>query len=126
MININERVITIKEKSIYELVMADTLDPQEGKAKPPVQRAHQIIGPRFERPSGCPHLFDGKGSVSEGSLPATTDVNRALLDMLDVVRELAAMETEIEEYIVEDDKARKRMKSEGGCPGLCYQLYRTR
>jgi len=27
-ININERLITVKEKSIYELVLADTLDPQ--------------------------------------------------------------------------------------------------
>ncbi len=34
-INIYERLITVKEKSIYEFVLADTLDPQREKPNLP-------------------------------------------------------------------------------------------
>lgn len=118
MININERLITVKEKSIYEFVLADTLDPKREKPNLPPSVHTKLLDRGSSDPLVARTFLTAKAVFQRNHFPASIDVNRALLYMLDVVRELAAMETEIDDYILENEKACKIYNERIGSPGF--------
>jgi len=107
MININERLITIKEKSIYEFVLADTLDPERKRPNLPPNMHTKLLDRGSNDELVARTFLTAKTVFNHKHFPDSINANKALLDVLDVVKELAAMETEIAAYKVEHDKACK-------------------
>jgi hypothetical protein len=107
MVNINEHLITIKEKSIYEFVLADTLDPERKRPNLPPNMHTKLLDRGSEDELVARTFLTAKTVFNHKHYPDSVNANKALLDMLDVVKELAAMETEIAAYNVEHNKACK-------------------
>jgi hypothetical protein len=118
MININEHLITVKEKSIYDFVLADTLDPQRENPNLP-SSVHEKIMDRGASDSIVARTFlTAKAVLQRSHFPASIDINKALLKMLDLAKEMAAMQSEIEEYRLAHDTACRSYEERKGLPGF--------
>jgi len=127
MINIGERLFIIKEKSVYELVMADEIDPnrQNPNLPPTSQRLIVELGIESEMFSRtfltAVRLFDPE------FLHSTINTSQTLLLTLEIVQELATMEKEIadlikteklETGIYEDRKTKKQHHAIPSIPNI--------
>jgi len=117
-INIYERLITVKEKSIYELVLADTLDPRRERPGLPSSIHTKILDRGADDPLVARMFLTAKALFDYKHYPATIDVRQGLLDVLDVVKELIAMQEAIGEYYLEHEKACKAYEERKGVPGF--------
>lgn len=118
MIKINERLIAVKEKSIYDFVLADTLDPERNKPNLPPSVQTKLLDKGANDLLVARTFLTAKAVFQSSYFPPSIDVGKVLLDMLDLVRELAAMDTEIEAYKLEYDKACEAYEAKKGTPGF--------
>jgi hypothetical protein len=105
--NINGRLITIKDRSIYELVMADTVDPKRERPNLPPNIQTKLLSRGADDPIVARVLRTAKALFNSKHYPSTIDLNTGLLEMLEVVKELIAMQEEVEDFNREYDKACK-------------------
>jgi hypothetical protein len=115
-ININERLIIVKEKSIYEFVLADTLDPKRERPNLPSSVHTKILDRGSDDPVVARIFLTAKALFDTNYYPDSINVRKALLHTLEVVKELRAMEKEIEGYNSEHDKACNAYEERKGVP----------
>jgi hypothetical protein len=118
MININDHVIMVKEKSIYQLVLADTMDPKRERPDLPPSVHTKLLDQGADDPFVARVFLTAKAVFDPNHYPANIDVRRGLWIMLDVVRELVAMREEIEGYSTEYANACKDFEERNGVPGF--------
>ena len=105
MLNVGGRLLIIKERSVYELRMADDIDPK--RENPNVPRASQrlIVDLGTESELFSRVFLTAKQLFKSEYLPDSINPDELLFLTLEVVQELAALEKEITEYIEVEEKA---------------------
>lgn len=113
MIKIGERLIVLKERSIYEFMMADDVDPERTNIKLPSNIQKLIIEQGSESEMVSRVFLTANILFNKGKFEAEIDTKKALTLTLDLIQELSILETEIQSYLnkekeVSDDYEAKR------------------
>lgn len=103
--NIAGRLLIIKERSVYELIMADDIDPKRENPNltPTSHRLVVSLGTQSEIFSRT--FLQAKRLFRSEYLPTTIDVPQTLWLTLELVQEIAALDKEINEFIAAENKA---------------------
>ena len=102
--NIAGRLLVIKERSVYELIMADDIDPKRENPNltPMSHRLVVDLGTKSEIFSRT--FLTAKRLFRSDYLPSIIDVPQTLWLTLELVQEIAVMDKEINNYISTEDK----------------------
>jgi hypothetical protein len=104
MIKIGERLLILKEKSIYEFVMADNIDPERTNIKLPNNIHKQIIDQGSESEIVSKVFLTANALFNKGKFDEDVDIQKALNLTLDLIQELAILESEIESYLGKEEE----------------------
>lgn len=99
MITIGKKLIVLKEKSIYELMMADTIDPERTNVGLPNMIQKLIINKGEESEIVGKTFLTAKTLFRAGFFDSKIDINEILKLSLDLLIELATLEREIIQYL---------------------------
>ena len=105
MINLNGRIFAIKERSVYELLQADDIDPQRVNPQIPRMTQRLIVKLGTESEILSRTFLAAKTILRKEYLPSI-DVDKALTLTLELVQELNALSLEIREYQNEEKLAK--------------------
>lgn len=115
MLNINdERLLIIKERAIYEMQTADDIDPERTNINLPntIQKLHIEQGAESELV--CKTLLTANSLFNKGYLNDGIDVKKLLELSLELLQELVALESEINEYLEKEKKINQDYYSQEG------------
>lgn len=104
MITVGERLLVIKGKGIYEIKLADQVDPDRTNIDAP-NTSQRIL------PFGSDHLWVGSvvltgyGLLKSTYLPKEIDCNRAMALVLDIAQDIAAMHELVKKYLEAQEAA---------------------
>jgi hypothetical protein len=103
--NIAGRLLIIKERSVYELILADDIDPKRENPNltPTSHRLVVSLGTQSEIFSRT--FLQAKRLFRTEYLPSTIDVPQTLWLTLELVQEIAVLDKEINDYIAIEKKA---------------------
>lgn len=99
MIKIGERLIVIKERSIYEFMMADDVDPERTNIKLPNNIQKLIFDQGSESEMVSRVFLTANILFNKGKFEKTIDTEKALTLTLDLIQEISILETEIQSYL---------------------------
>lgn len=102
MFNLDKKLLIIKERAIYELTFADDIDPKRENPNLPINMQRLILKLGSDSEMVCRTFLTAKRLFKEEFLPASISSNQALLLSIEVLQELAAMESEIANYLEEE------------------------
>jgi hypothetical protein len=105
MINIGGRMIVIKERSIYEMVFADTIDPERTNINLPATIHKLVINKGTESETVSRIFLTAKTIFKTEYLRDGINVDNILGLAIDMLSEIALLENEITEYLTEEEKA---------------------
>lgn len=114
MFKMGERSIVIKEKAIYEFMLADQIDPKRENLNIPTNVQRLLLKQGAESPMVCKTFLTAKRLLLAGSLHGVLDTDRALLVSLEALQELAIMEDEINVYLDEENRVSKEYEVRKG------------
>lgn len=123
MIGIDGLLYIIKEKSIYEFMMADYIDPQRTNINLPTNMQRLIINQGYNSELVGRTLLTAK-TLFKTDLFDENTVNKVLKLSIELIQELSILEKEINEYLHEEVKAngeyeeRKNMKVSYAIPSI--------
>src|ERR1035437_5135417 len=106
MYNLNGRLLTIKEKSVYEVIFADELDPQRENPNLPLNTQRLLLTIGTESELFCRSFLTAKRMFSKNYLSEVISVEKALELALELVIELNIMNDEITDYIKTEERAK--------------------
>jgi hypothetical protein len=116
MIKIGERLIILKEKSIYEFMMADDIDPERTNIKLP-NNIHKLIIDQGSESEMVSKIFLTANTLfNKGTFDKSVDVQKALNLTLDLIQELAILESEINSYLKKEEEVSKEYESKRDKP----------
>lgn len=115
MVKIGERLIIIKEKSIYEFMMADDIDPERTNINLPNNIHKLIINQGADSELVSRTFLTAKTLFKQEFFDNTVDITKALTLSLDIIQEMAVLKKEINDYLrkekdVSDEYEEKRNK----------------
>lgn len=103
--NVGGRLLIIKERSIYEMVFADTIDPQRTNINLP-QTIHKLIIDKGTESEIVARTFlTAKTIFRPQYIPATIDCDKLLSLTIDMLSEFSLLEKGIREYQETENKA---------------------
>ncbi len=102
MTKIGERLIVIKEKSIYETLMADTIDPKRTNINLPNIIHKLIINQGVDSEMVGRTFLTAKTLFQRVNFEEAIDTDKAITLSLDVLHELAALQNEINDYLTKE------------------------
>lgn len=103
--NLGERLLVIKEKSIYELRMADDIDPDRENPDVPLSTQKLILPLGMTSEMVSRTFLTARRLFKPEYFAITFDKNIALSLALEVIQELAALDKEITDYLVAEQTA---------------------
>lgn len=122
--NVGGRLIIIKERSVYEFSLADSIDPKRQHPNLPPSTQKLIVNLGTESEIFSRTFLTAKRLFKSEFLPTTIDTTQALFLTLEVVQELAALDSEISDYLNLEKKAcddyeeRKNKKLDHAVPSI--------
>lgn len=105
MYNLGGRTIVIKEKSIYELRLADDIDPNRENPNMPLSTQKLILSLGATSEIFSRTFLTAKRLFKPEYFTIAFDLNVALSLSLEVIQELAVLDEEIAEYLAAEKKA---------------------
>ena len=104
MFPLDSELLLITQKAIYEVKMADQLDPKRENPNIPhnVQRRILDLGTDSEFVGRT--LLTAKALFKKEFLPSPIDINRALVLTFEALRDIIAMDSVAKEYILAEQK----------------------
>lgn len=103
MITIGDRLIAVKEHSVYELIMADKVDPQRKTASIPNMIQKKLIDKGPNEPMVAKTLLTAKGLFQPGSFDKEI-INKVIDLGLEALIEFSLLNKEVHEYIELENK----------------------
>jgi hypothetical protein len=116
MFNLNGRLIMIKERAIYETMMADDIDPDRTNIGLPPHIQRLLINKGTESEMASRTFLTAKNLFQARFFKNTIDVTRAMFLSLDLLQELAVLEKEINEYLTKEETVSKEFEERRGKP----------
>lgn len=116
MIKIGERLIILKEKSIYEFMMADDIDPERTNIKLPNNIHKLIIDQGSESEIVSKVFLTANTLFNKGKFDESVDIPKALNLTLDLIQELAILESEINSYLKKEEEVSAEYESKRDKP----------
>lgn len=105
MLPIAGRMLVIKERSVYEILMADDIDPNRANPNIPSSSQRLIVNLGTESEIFSRTFLTAKRIFKSEFFPSTIDTTQLLFLTLEVVQELAALDKEVVEYLNAEKKA---------------------
>lgn len=102
--NVGGRLLIIKERSIYEMTFADTIDPQRTNINLPPTIHKLIIDKGTESETVARTFLTAKTIFRQQYLPSTINCDQLLSLTIDMLSEFSLLEKEIREYQEIEDK----------------------
>jgi hypothetical protein len=102
--NVGGRLLIIKERSIYEMIFADTIDPQRTNINLPPTIHKLIIDKGTESETVARTFLTAKTIFKPDYLPSTINCETLLSLTIDMLSEISLLEKEIREYQEIEDK----------------------
>ena len=103
--NIGGRILIIKQRSIYEMVLADTIDPQRTNISLPPTIHKLIINKGTESEIVSRIFLTAKSVFSSDYIVNTVDCNKILSLAIDMLSEMSLLEQEILGYQEKENAA---------------------
>lgn len=116
MIKIGERLIVLKERSIYEFMMADDVDPERTNIKLPNNIQKLIIDQGSESEMVSRVFLTANILFNKGKFENTIDTEKALTLTLDLIQELSILESEIQSYLNKEKEVSEEYESKRNKP----------
>lgn len=116
MIKIGDRLIILKEKSIYEFIMADDVDPERTNIKLPNNIHKLIIDEGSESEMVSRVFLTANILFNKGKFETEIDTEKALTLTLDLIQELSILETEIQSYLDKEKEVSEDYESKRNQP----------
>ncbi len=107
MINMGDKTIVVKEKALYEFMLADQIDPKRENPNIPSNIQRLLLKQGADSPMVCKTFLTAKRLLQAGSLYGVVDTDRSLQVSLEALQELAVMESEINDYLGEENRVAK-------------------
>lgn len=111
MIKIGERLIILKEKSIYEFMMADDVDPERTNINLPSNIHKRLIDKGSESEMVGRVFLTANTLMNKGRFEGSIKIEKALNLTLDLIQELAILESEIEIFLSTENEVSKEYES---------------
>lgn len=102
--NVGGRLLIIKERSIYEMIFADAIDPQRTNINLPPTIHKLIIDKGTESETVARTFLTAKTIFKSQYIPSTINCDWLLSLTIDMLSEFSLLEKEIREYQVVEDK----------------------
>lgn len=99
MFEFNDTLLIIKERAVYELVLADSIDPKRENFDLPTDIQRLILNGGTESELVCRSFLTAKRLFKEHYLLETIDSKKVLGLSLELTKELVALDNEINEYL---------------------------
>jgi len=99
MFNLNDRLLIVKERAVYELILADSIDPNRENFDLPTNIQRLVLNCGTESELVCRSFLTAKRLFKEHYLLETIDSNKILGLSLELTKELVAFNDEINEYL---------------------------
>lgn len=104
MFDVGNRHLILKERSIYEFILADQVDPERTNAKLPTQIQRLVLDRGAHSDIVCRSFLTAKRLIDTQFLGSEFDVQKALTISLDVLIELCVLGNEINAYLAQEQK----------------------
>lgn len=111
---IGERLFIIKEKSIYEFIMADDIDPERTNINLPNNMHKRIINQGIESEIVSRIFITAKNLFKQSQLNKGIDADKALLLSLELLQEMAILQEEINNYLQKEEDVVEEYKAKTG------------
>lgn len=124
MFNLNGRLIIIKEKAIYEFMMADSIDPERENPNLPTNIQQKLMAQGADSKTVSKIFLTAKMLFRPELFDNSIDVSRATELSLELLQEVIVLEKEINEYLEIEKKQsdeytdRKEKKSSFAIPTI--------
>lgn len=118
---VGKRLIVIKEKSIYETVTADDIDPLRTNINLPTMGHKLIIKQGADSQIVGSTFLTAKTLFQRAYFDELIDTDKAISLSLDVLHELSALQVEINNYLLEEDRIAKEYEQKKSLP-LTYWI----
>ncbi len=116
MIKIGKRLIILKERSIYEFMMADDIDPERTNIMLPNNIHKLLIDQGSESEMVSKVFLTANTLFNKGKFDENIDVPKVLNLVLDLIQELAILESEIKNYLEKEEEVSAEYESKRGKP----------
>lgn len=114
MVNLNGKLIVLKEKAIYEFKMADNVDPERENPNLPTNIQQKLVNQGSESELVSKLLIGPKMLLRSEFFEDSLDVNRATELSLELLQETIMLEKEINEYLeIEKKESEEYNKRKG-------------
>jgi hypothetical protein len=102
--DIGGRILVIKEKSIYEVIMADTIDPNRTNINLPPTIQKLIINKGSESETVSRTLLTAMTLFRSENILNFVDCNKVIGLTIDLLSEISILQKEIDEYVETENK----------------------
>ena len=103
--NVGGRLLIIKERAIYEMIMADSIDPERTNINLPTTIQKLIIDKGTESEVVSRTLLTAMTLFNKDYIVDTIDCNKIISLTIDLLSEISVLEKEINEYQFAEDNA---------------------
>lgn len=114
MFKIGERLIIIKEKSIYEFILADEIDPERKNIDLPNHIQKQIIDKGTESEIVARTFLTAKNLFKREFINDDIEVNQALNLTIDLLYEISELDKEVSDYKLKETEEREKYEANKG------------
>jgi hypothetical protein len=114
MIEVDGAFIIVKERAMYEFMLADKVDPKRENPKLALHIQQRILDRGSEDEIVCKTFLTGKRLFNKNRYPETINCKEALALSLEAAKELVALENEIKSYLAVEDAAVKDYDAKKG------------
>jgi hypothetical protein len=121
MCKVGERTIIVKEKSLYELILADQIDPKRENPDLPNNMQQLVLNRGTDSEMVCKTFLTAYGLLTSSFLHPSVNGEKGLILSLEVLKELVALDEEIMEYMQMEAKAIKEYQDRIG-KSLSYAI----
>lgn len=99
MFNLGNKLILIKENAVYELVLADSIDPKRENPNLPLNTHKLLLKIGAHSAMFCRTFLTAKNLLREEFLLKTINTNKGLHLAFEIVQELQILSNEIDEFL---------------------------
>ena len=103
MVKVGNRTIVIKEKSIYEIFMADNIDPERKNINLPSNIQKILFDQGAESQIVSKTFLTAKTLLKTEFYETTINIEKALSLSLNILQELLILEKEINDYLLKEN-----------------------
>ena len=114
MFEYNGILLTIKERSIYELALADNIDPKRENPDLPTTVHRLVLNRGTESELVCRTFLTAKRLFKESCLLQTVNTTNTLSLAMEAVKELVTLDDEINEYLNFEKKVSEEYEERRG------------